>query len=114
MKKPSKKANPLYGRLRDLLTRSGVMYETYDRRQIIVHSGYMAGMVLTPKKNYCEVQSPYFGLTRKVTHGFSFCVNYSIETLLYKLYKFHVLDLKGYSEMLDFIDYGEAKSKLSA
>ncbi len=114
MKKISKKTNPLYNRLRDLLTRTGVMYETFSRTKIIVHSGYLSGLILTPEKNYCKVQSANFGNPSKVSHGFSFCVNYSLETLLYKLYKFNILDLKGYSEILKFIDYGKAKSKLSA
>lgn len=112
MKQKKASANPLYKRLRLLLTKSGVFYETYGQKQIIVHSGYLAGLIITPEGNYCKVQSALFGCQKKVSHGFSFCVNYSMESLFYKLYKFNILDLVGYSFCVALIPHDVRKQTL--
>lgn len=101
-----------YRKLRNYFKRLGVDFETFGAHTIRIKSGILSGFIFTPNDNYCKVCHPRFVKQMAVT--FNFCVNNSTEVLFYKLFRHNLVNLKTYSDLLQAVDYGKAKIKLSA
>lgn len=111
--KSKQSTNLLYRRFRKFLKSAGFVIETYNQNTIIVKSGKLSNLVFRFDKNYCYVFNPLW-VTVRVSHSLSLCVNYSIEALLYGLYKFKKINVDTYSELVKSISYGKAKAAIAA
>lgn len=91
------KKEPFKNLLLRFFRKCGIKYVSINGAGVIINSPFMHGFVFRPDRNYCCVSTL---VNRLDAININFCVNYSIETLLYKLYKHALINEKLYSELL--------------